>query len=105
MLQSSQKAIDLIVSEEVLTRAYYDKTEARPDWPGGFSGVTVGIGYDCGYATAGEIRGDWSPFLPSGMVDQLCGVAGIHAPPAQSEAHRLHGSVIVPWDAAMAVFM
>ena len=31
----------------------------HPEWPGGASGVTVGVGYDCGYASTAVVASDW----------------------------------------------
>lgn len=103
-LKSSQAAIDLIVMEEVSSEATYRKLYQHPEWPGGASGVTIGIGYDCGYSTPAVIAGDWGDKLPAAMVKALEDVAGIHGSPASSHAHALHSFVTVPWDAAMAVF-
>lgn len=105
MVRSSQAAIDLIVAEEVTSQAVYQKLYQHPEWPGGASGVTIGIGYDCGYSTSNTIQGDWGDKLPAPMVKCLQDVAGIHGSPASSHAHALRGVVTVPWDAAMAVFI
>jgi hypothetical protein len=104
VVRSSAAAIELIVSEEVSSQAVYQKLYQHPDWPGGASGVTIGIGYDCGYSTPSIIAGDWSGKLPAAMIEALQQVAGIHGSPASSHAHALRGVVTVPWDAAMAVF-
>lgn len=103
-LRSSQAAIDLIVMEEVSSQATYQKLYQHPEWPGGASGVTIGIGYDCGYSTPAVIAADWGDKLPAVMVKALEDVAGIQGSPAHSHAAALHGVVTVPWDAAMAVF-
>lgn len=103
-LKSSQAAIDLIVMEEVSSQAAYQKLYQHPEWPGGMSGVTIGIGYDCGYSTAATIAADWGDKLPPEVVKCLEDVAGIHGSPASSYAHQLRGAVTVPWEAAMAVF-
>lgn len=103
-LKSSQAAIDLIVTEEVSSQAAYQKLYQHPEWPGGASGVTIGIGYDCGYSTRDVIAADWGDKLPAAMVKCLEDVAGIHGSPASSYAHQLRGAVTVPWEAAMAVF-
>lgn len=103
-IRSSQAAIDLIVAEEVTSKATYQKFYQSPTWPGGASGVTIGIGYDCGYSTADQIDADWSAHLPVEMVEALQAVAGIKGSPAYSHAHEMHGVVVVPFDAAMAVF-
>lgn len=105
MLKSSQAAINLIVAEEVSSQAIYQKLYQHPEYPGGASGVTIGIGYDCGYSTADQIDADWSLHLPVEMVEALQDVAGITGSPAGSHAHALRGVVTVPWEAAMAVFM
>jgi hypothetical protein len=105
MVRSSQAAIDLIVAEEVSSQAVYQARYQHPEWPGGASGVTIGIGYDCGYSTANTIQGDWGDKLPATMVQALQDVAGIHGSPANSHAHQLRGIVTVPWAAAMAVFI
>ena len=101
MLKSSQAAIDLIVMEEVSSQAAYEARYEHPTWPGGASGVTIGIGYDLGYATAGTIAADWSDKLPAAMVAALESVSGIHGSPASSHAHGLRGVVTVPWDATV----
>lgn len=105
MVRSSSAAIDLIVAEEVTSEAVYMKKYTHPEWPGGASGVTVGIGYDCGYSTANTIQGDWGDKLPGFMVKALQDVAGIHGSPAHSHAYALRGVVNVSWTAAMAVFI
>lgn len=105
MVRSSKAAIDLIVAEEVSSQATYQAKYQHPEWPGGASGVTIGIGYDCGYSTPDVIAADWGDKLPAAMVKCLEDVAGIHGSPAASYAHMLRGVVTVPWDAAMAVFI
>ena len=104
-IRSSPDAVTLIVTEEVTSQAFYEARYQHPTWPGGASGVTVGIGYDCGYARADVIAADWGDKLPAAMVNELEHVAGITGSAASSHAAALHGAVTVPWDAAMAVFM
>lgn len=103
-MKSSPAAVALIVGFEVSSQAIYTARYRPPTWPGGASGVTVGIGFDCGYSTAAEIRAAWGPYLPAPMVDALAKVAGLHGAPAQTAARALRGTVSVPWAAAMAVF-
>jgi len=105
MIKSSQAAINLIVMEEVSSQAVYEASYMHPEWPGGMSGVTVGIGYDCGYSSRSVIQGDWGDKLPVIMVKALQDVVGIHGSAAKSHAHELRGVVTVPWAAAMAVFL
>lgn len=105
MVKSSQAAIDLIVMEEVTSRNLYNLKYQHPEWPGGMSGVTIGIGYDCGYSSRAIIQGDWGDKLPAIMVKALQDVANIHGSAAKSHAHELRGVVTVPWADAMAVFL
>jgi hypothetical protein len=86
MIKSSQAAVDLIVAEEVSSQAVYQARYQHPEWPGGASGVTIGIGYDCGYSTANTIQGDRGDKPPAPMVKCLQDVAGIHGSPASSYA-------------------
>ncbi|HEY0236562.1 MAG TPA: pesticin C-terminus-like muramidase [Afipia sp.] len=100
----SQSAFDLIVNSEVSSRAIYERDYRRPERPGGASGITVGIGYDCGYASAAVIRGDWLDKIPEAMVTVLCSVAGLKGQAAQNRLASVRGKIDVPWGAALDVF-
>lgn len=52
----SDEAKLVVIGFEVTGQAYYEKHEARPTWPQGASGVTIGIGYDLGYNTPENVR-------------------------------------------------
>jgi len=88
----------------VTSRAFYEAHYRRPEVPGGQSGITIGIGYDCGQATASVIRRDWFGILPDNMVALLCGVAGLKADKARTALPKLRSEVDVPWGAALDVF-
>jgi hypothetical protein len=103
-MKISQDAFNLIVQEETGGEAYYDKTEASTDWPGGSSGVTIGIGYDCGYETSESIAKDWSGNISAAMIKDLQTCAGVTGSPARSLSNEFRGTVIVPWNVALAVF-
>ncbi|MER3498445.1 MAG: hypothetical protein C4308_07320 [Chitinophagaceae bacterium] len=45
----SQKSIDQLIAFVISSKELYEKKYQQPTWPGGASGVTIGIGYDCGY--------------------------------------------------------
>lgn len=101
----SRESFDLIVNEEVSGRETYDKKYTRPEKPGGQSGVTIGIGYDCGYSTADGIRRDWAGKIPNTMVEALATqAAGVKGDAAFAPCRRLQGVVSVPWEAAIDVF-
>ena len=100
----SQESFDLIVNSEISSRAMYERNYHRPERPGGQSGITVGIGYDCGYSTIAGIRQDWAGKIPDAMVAVLCSVAGFKGAAAQRQISRVRPLVDVPWDAALDVF-
>lgn len=101
----SQKAIDLIVMSEVSSRDYYDKVLHHPEWPGGVSGVTVGIGYDLGYCTVDKLRTDWDGKLPDATISIMERCVGVTGSAAQRLLPSVKSQIDVPWDAAMAVFL
>jgi len=100
----SKKAFDLIVDEETGGKAFYNAREMHTDWPGGASGVTIGCGYDLGYATKAQIISDWGDKVRPDMLMELEECAGINGPPAHSLAHELFSKVLIPWEVALDVF-
>lgn len=103
-MKISQSAFDLIVAEEVTSKAYYEKHYTRPEWPGGLSGITIGIGYDLGYATPSKITADWSKHVDPAMLDVMCSCAGVTASAARDLLSRVRGAIDIPWAAAIDVF-
>lgn len=99
----SDAAFDLIVEFEVSGEALYTARYRRPTWPQEASGVTIGIGYDVGYATRGELHGDWDGAIPPAAVTALEAALGVTGAPAQALANTLAATVDVPWGAAIAV--
>jgi hypothetical protein len=102
-LSISPESRDLIVEFETGGKSYYQSRLQRPSWPGGASGVTLGIGYDCGYNTRSQILSDWSS-LPDSTRNTLASAAGVKGTAAKPRASALKW-IIVPWDTAQAVFV
>ena len=102
MSDISSAAIDLIIACEVTDEATYRAQDQRPTWPGGSSGVTIGIGYDLGYATPDQVRADWQMLVATDTY-RLAQVAGVKGFPAKAAADALH-DIVVPWESACAVF-
>src|SRR5213596_1847117 len=92
----SDKARDLIFKFEDL--------DQPGDWPGGESGITIGIGYDLGFATPAQFKTDWSDCLSTGDCDTLAGVLGITGLKAKAQASSLNAIHIRRADAER-VFM
>lgn len=104
MVPISQRANDLIVACEVSSKAYYDKHLVRPEWPGGYSGVTWGIGYDGGQASAAKIKADWGDRLPSAMVDAMLECVGVTGSRAKALLSSVRNRIYVSWDKAIDVY-
>jgi GH24 family phage-related lysozyme (muramidase) len=102
-LSISPESRDLIVEFETGGKSYYQAKLQRPTWPGGASGVTVGIGYDVGYNTRAAVLSDWSA-LPEGSRNALASAAGVKGVAAKSRAAALKW-ISVPWPVAEDLFV
>jgi GH24 family phage-related lysozyme (muramidase) len=58
-LTCSLVGLNALVQFEISSDAYYNRFLKHPAWPGGASGVTIGIGYDLGYCSEAQLRRDW----------------------------------------------
>lgn len=103
-LPISQEANDLIIASEVGSKAQYEKKYRHPEWPGGASGVTVGIGYDLGYASDAKVLADWGNRLPAPMVNAMRGCVGITGDAARVKTAQVKSAIDVPWAVGVAVY-
>jgi len=100
----SRASEDLIIAQEVGSKDQYLKMYHRPEWPGGGSGVTIGIGYDLGMTTQAQIRTDWAPYVDAQMLGIMAACAGISGQSAKKLLPQVRNKIDIPWDAAIAVF-
>ncbi len=91
-----QPAIDLILSDEGL--------DQPGKWPGGESGITIGHGFDLGYADKEKFVKDWSGHLDAGALGRLLAVVGFTGRHAQAWAVRL-SDIHITEEQADAVFL
>src|ERR1051325_3989758 len=77
----TEKAKNLIFQYEVI--------DQPSDWPGGDSGITIGLGYDLGYESAGDFQNDWAPLLSAGDFTTLTQVVGLKGTEAKAKAPSL----------------
>jgi len=96
------RAVAFIGREEVGGRRFYDTQCARPTWPGGASGVTIGVGYDLGYQ--GAFDADWSDLLTSAQMSALRPWLGMKGNAAAAAPTQLTG-ITIPWHAAWTAFI
>lgn len=93
--------IAYIAREEVSSRAAYKTNYCRPCWPGGDSGITIGIGYDLRMHPAERYEADWRDLLPAADLEALRPCLG--RPGSAALAERLN-ACSVPLAAAWANF-
>jgi GH24 family phage-related lysozyme (muramidase) len=72
-------------------------------WPGGMSGITIGIGYDLGYVTVDQFESDWGELLATGARARLAGCVGLRGIRARNRAAGL-GDIRVSRARAEQVF-
>ena len=100
----SQKAIDQIIKFEVTSEELYNKRYLHPIWPGGDSGVTVGIGYDLGFNSSETIIRDWTGEVNLNFVSLMADLAGVTGERAKVKCSGLVKNITVPYSAAINVF-
>lgn len=93
-------AVNFIAQQEVSSRAHYDAVVALPDYPGGTSGITIGVGYDLRMETGFDT--DWGHLLPAATMAALLPCVGKQG--TKALADTLAGFP-VPWDPAWTVFV
>lgn len=89
----------LILEFETGGRSGYDP---NPEWPGGASGVTVGIGYDCGYYSSKVILADWQALDRAPRI-RLSYVSGFTGQKARAKREEVR-DIFVKWELATDVF-
>ncbi len=103
-MRVSQKGMDLLISFEVSSPAQYERNFRHPVWPGGESGITVGIGYDLGYVTRAKASADWQGQVNTPEhLTLLASCAGKKGRTAQTYLSQVR-TVDIPYAAALSVF-
>ncbi len=74
----TDKALRLILEAEGL--------DQPAKWPGGGSGITLGIGYDLGFVTVQQFEQDWGPILSADQMERLKTVIGLTGGAAKMRA-------------------
>lgn len=97
----SDGAITLLVNTEIGSEAMYRRRFTRPVWPGGASGVTIGVGVDLGQMRQDEIRYDWEQHP---QLDALLPAAGFQGEQARLLTAHMQ-DVITEFPLALDVFL
>jgi len=103
MSELSPKGLKLLLDYEVGGgEKYYNRALKSPTWPGGESGVTIGIGYDLGYTPRDRFGNDWHA-LEDTVRDRLSATIGVKGLRARERAKEVK-DIIIPWTMALEVF-
>ena len=103
MSELSPKGLQLILDYEVGGgAAYFKRFLARPSWPGGESGCTIGIGYDLGYTPRARFALDW-PALADDVRDRLAATIGVKGVRARERTKEVK-DIVIAWGMAFEVF-
>lgn len=102
-IRVSRQSMDMLIGFEVSSEAQYNKNYQKPIWPGGESGVTVGIGYDLGFNNRNTIAAAWSDFVNPPTLSTLQSVAGLTGVRAKNALAGTR-NVIIDYNTAQSVF-
>ena len=78
--------VAFIALEETGGLAYYQKITRFPHWPGGLSGITIGVGYDLRYSTLAAFNNDWGALLSVRAMQELAKDIGKQGSKARADA-------------------
>jgi GH24 family phage-related lysozyme (muramidase) len=90
-LQVPDEALALILDAEGL--------DQPSKWPGGSSGITIGVGYDLGFVTEEQFEEDWSSFLSGDEINRLKDVINLSGDKASQRASEFRDIKIQRADA------
>jgi hypothetical protein len=82
---------------------FYDKFCARPTWPAGDSGITIGVGYDLGQTSADDFQSDWGARLDPGVLSRLTPLLGLQGASAQARLASVR-DIVIAWTVAQGLY-
>lgn len=100
----SPRAQNLIIASEVTSPSQYENKYRGAIWPGGQSGVTIGVGYDVGYVPVEWLKEDWpTTSIPTAQQAALIPACGVRGLPAKALLPTISG-IDISWPIAQAQF-
>lgn len=102
-LSVSARSVEALIGFEVTSKAFYEIRYQSPVWPGGDSGITIGIGYDLGFNTKKQIEDAWGPHISPTDLALLKSVSKFTGQVAKNALPGVK-SVTIPFTTAITVF-
>ncbi|NJM35916.1 MAG: hypothetical protein HC850_15870, partial [Rhodomicrobium sp.] len=99
----SPEARNFVIGFEVGSRTLYDRKYNRAIWPGGGSGVTIGIGYDIGVQSKDYLHKTWQDLLSPTDIGRYESAVGITGQRAKALCPQLT-DIVIPWDVALEAY-
>lgn len=99
----SARTKKLLIISEVTSQFVYEKKYRSPLWPGGKSGVTIGVGYDMGYVSKEDFKTDWIGLIPNRDIERLSACCEVRGPKCAQLAIRL-SDIKIEWSIAERQF-
>lgn len=108
-LKLSKEVINRVIMATEVSYAHpdnwatYTKRYCRPCVPAPEttdSGVTVGIGYDCGQLSSQKILNDWNGYIPLQQAQRLASTAGLKKMAALAESDKMQ-DITIPIEVAL----
>lgn len=102
-MKTSIEAFNFIIDEEVSGQDNYIKHLLNPTYPGGSSGVTIGIGADLGYTDLKTFSRNWAGLEPKSFT-LLVEAIGRRGARAHSWCASYAHAITIPWQIALGEF-
>lgn len=99
----SNLSLDKIIEFEISSPSTYTNKYRNPIWPGGESGVTIGIGYDLGYNTLSDFKNTWGNYISAADITLLSKVIGLKGYAAKNKLATVK-QVDIPFETAKSIF-
>lgn len=93
-----------VINFESGGQSYYNKFLKKMTYPGGASGVTMGIGADLGYMTINEFNSHFSRYFTKEENQKLKTTIGIKGESAKKNIKKLNG-IELSWEDASEAFV
>lgn len=83
---------------------YYNNSLKKATWPGGASGITIGIGADLGYMSIEEFEKYFASYFTKEEITKLKAVIGVKGDNAKAKLSSVK-NITLSWENAMKAFI